>query len=104
MNVEIERNILQHATMLAGASLKVDDSRKQQTLERLKEYETALQSVTSDIYSKIKKEALLTVRAAIRYLTDGKQSDAKKTRRHGEKVAKEFGRLARIAKRAERDQ
>jgi len=43
------------------------------------------------------------VNAAIRYCSSGKQSDAKLTRRNGNEVAKELGRLKRLAHRKGRD-
>lgn len=103
MNVSNEIDVLQHATMTAAAALTATESQKQKTLALLKDYEVAVQDVKTDVHQRLKKDVILTIRAAIRYLTTGKQSDAKLTRRNGEKVAIEFGRLKRLAQRSERE-
>ncbi|WP_427108658.1 hypothetical protein [Lysinibacillus xylanilyticus] len=100
-NADKEAEILTNATLMAGALLKVDESKREAMLPKLKALETEVKATQLEVHKNLKRLVILTVNAAIRYGTSGKQSDAKLTRRHGKEVAKEFSRLKRLAQRKE---
>lgn len=102
-NADKEAEILTNATLLAGALLKADASKREAMLPKLKALETEVKSTQLEVHKNLKRLVIMTLNAAIRYGTNGKQSDAKLTRRHGNEVAKEFGRLKRLAQRRGRD-
>ncbi len=86
--------------MLAAAALQAEDAgQKERTIARLQQYESAIETVAIPAHMTLKRLVLQTIRSAIRFLEKGKQSDEKLTRRNGEKVSKELGRLKRLAQR-----
>lgn len=100
MNANQEIDILTAACMLASAALQAEDSgQKERTIARLQHYESAIEAVAIPAHMTLKRLVLQTVRSAIRFLQTGKSSDEKLTRRNGEKVSRELGRLKRLAQR-----
>ncbi|MGY3187151.1 hypothetical protein [Lysinibacillus sp. TE18511] len=102
-NADSEVEILTNATVLAGSLLTADASKREAMLPKLKALETEVKATQLDVHRNLRRLVIMTVSAAIRYGTSGKQSDAKRTRKHGNEVAKELGRLKRLAQRRERD-
>lgn len=102
-NTDREIVILTNATVLAGALLDAEVSKRESMLPKLKAIETEVKATQLEVHKKLKRLVIMTVNAAIRYCSSGKQSDAKLTRRNGNEVAKELGRLKRLAHRKGRD-
>lgn len=100
---DVEIRILTNATMMAGSLLKADKTKQQEMLLQLKALESAVKHTQLDAHKNLKRFVLMTVAASIRYIYSGKQSDAKLAHRNGDKVAREFARLRRLAERQERD-
>ena len=98
-NTDREIVILTNATLLAGAILSADISKRESMLPKLKAIETEVKATQLDVHKNLKRLVIMTLNAAIRYFSSGKQSDAKLTRRNGNEVAKELGRLKRLAHR-----
>ena len=102
-NADREVAILTNATLVAGSLLKADASKRETMLPKLKALETEVKATQLEVHKNLKRLVIMTLNAAIRYGANGKQSDAKLTRKHGNEVAKEFGRLKRLAQRRGRD-
>lgn len=102
-NADKEVEILTNATLLAGALLKADASKREAMLPKLKALEMEVKATQLEVHKNLKRLVIMTVNSAIRYCSTGKQSDAKLTRRHGIEVANEFSRLKRLAQRRGRD-
>ncbi|QSB09318.1 hypothetical protein JTI58_20280 [Lysinibacillus fusiformis] len=100
-NIDREIEILTKATLLAGALLDAVTSKRESMLPKLKELEDEVKATQLEVHKNLKRLVIMTVNAAIRYCSSGKQSDAKLTRRNGNEVAKELGRLKRLAHRKE---
>lgn len=100
-NTDREIEILTNATLLAGALLDADSNKRESMLPKLKAIETVVKATQLDVHKNLKRLVIMTLNAAIRYCSSGKQSDAKLTRRNGNEVAKELGRLKRLAHRKE---
>lgn len=98
-NTDREIEILTNATLLAGALLDADRSKREAMLPNLKAFEKEVKVTQLEVHKNLKRLVIMTVNAAIRYCSTGKQSDAKLTRRNGNEVAKELGRLKRLAQR-----
>lgn len=98
-NADREIEILTNATLLAGAILNAEVSKREAMLPKLKVLENEAKATQLEVHKNLKRLVIMSVNAAIRYCSTGKQSDAKLTRRHGNEVAKELGRLKRHAKR-----
>lgn len=100
-NTDREIDILTNATLLAGALLDADSNKRESMLPKLKALEIEVKATQLEVHKNLKRLVIMTVNAAIRYCSSGKQSDAKLTRRNGNEVAKELGRLKRLAHRKE---
>lgn len=100
-NTDREIEILTNATLLAGALLDADERNRESMLPKLKAIETKIKATQLEVHKNLKRLVIMTVNAAIRYCSSGKQSDAKLTRRNGNEVAKELGHLKRLAHRKE---
>lgn len=98
-NADREIEILTNATLLAGALVDADTNKREAMLPKLKALETEVKATQLEVHKNLKRLVIMTVNAAIRYGNSGKQSDAKLTRRNGNEVAKELGRLKRLAHR-----
>jgi len=98
-NADREIEILTNATLLAGALLNADERKREAMLPKLKAIETEVKATQLEVHKNLKRLVIMAVNAAIRYCSSGKQSDAKLTRRNGNEVAKELGRLKRLAHR-----
>lgn len=98
-NTDREIEVLTNATLLAGALLDADSNKRESMLPKLKAIETEVKATQLELHKNLKRLVIMTVNAAIRYCASGKQSDAKLTRRNGNEVAKELGRLKRLAHR-----
>lgn len=98
-NTDREIEILTNATLLAGALLDADTNKREAMLPKLKAIETEVKATHLDVHKNLKRLVIMTVNAAIRYCSSGKQSDTKLARRNGNEVAKELGRLKRLARR-----
>ncbi|KAB0442611.1 hypothetical protein [Lysinibacillus fusiformis] len=98
-NIDREIEILTKATLLAGALLDAVTSKRESMLPKLKELEDEVKATQLEVHKNLKRLVIMTVNAAIRYCSSGKQSDAKLARRNGNEVAKELGRLKRLARR-----
>ncbi|GED65135.1 hypothetical protein [Lysinibacillus fusiformis] len=96
-----EIEVLTNATVLAGTLLTADESKREAMLPKLKALETEVKATQLEVHKNLKRLVIMTVNSAIRYCSSGKPSDAKLTRRHGNEVAKELGRLKRLAHRKE---
>lgn len=97
-NADREIEILTNATLLAGALLNADERKRESMLPKLKVLENEVKMAQLDVHKNLKRLVIMTVNAAIRYSSSGKQSDAKLARRNGNEVAKELGRLKRLAR------
>lgn len=100
-NTDREIDILTNATLLAGTLLDADSNKRESMLPKLKALEIEVKATQLEVHKNLKRLVIMTVNAAIRYCSSGKQSDAKLTRRNGNEVAKELGRLKRLAHRKE---
>lgn len=102
MNANNEVDVLTQALMLAGSVVQADKAQQLKHLARLKQSHELTQATTLEAHRELKRLTLLTVSSAIRFVKNGKQSDAKLTLKNGQKAAKELGRLKRMAQRREK--
>ena len=92
-----EVNILTFAVQSAGKA--VSDGLNNSA--ELEQWLLRVSEINTPILQQAKLEVTMSLKAAIRYQKTNKQSDAKLTCRHIEKVADEFDRLTRLVQRKE---
>jgi len=90
-------NVLSIATLSAGRSVK-DGTNNNAELEQ---WITTVSAINNPLLEDVKREATMALKAAIRYQKSQRPLEAKLVRKHIDKVADEFARLARLVERKE---
>jgi len=90
-------NIISIATLSAGRSVQ-DGTNNNAELEQ---WITTVSTINDPLLEDVKREAIMALKSAIRYQKSQRPLEAKLTRKHIDKVADEFARLARLVERKE---